>query len=110
MGNDRELKKGSAPLLILSLLEEKPRHGYSIAKLIEERSGGKLRFHVASLYTTLYAMEKQGMIRGVWENGPIRRRKLYKITAAGHKVLLEQKQTWATFWRSVERVTGVRYA
>jgi len=108
--NDRELKKGSAPLLILSLLEEKPCHGYSIAKLIEERSGGKLRFHVASLYPALYGLEKQGMIRGVWEQGPNRRRKCYKITAAGRKVLQEQKQTWAVFCSSVERVTGVRYA
>jgi PadR family transcriptional regulator, regulatory protein PadR len=108
--NDRELKKGSAPLLILSLLEEKPCHGYSIAKLIEERSGGKLRFHVASLYPALYGLEKQGMIRGSWEQGPNRRRKRYRITAAGRKVLQEQKRTWAVFWSAVERVTGVRYA
>jgi PadR family transcriptional regulator PadR len=108
--NDRELKKGSAPLLILSLLEEKPCHGYSIAKLIEERSGGHLRFHVASLYTTLYSMEKKGMIRGDWEEGPNRKRKRYKITAAGRKVLQEQKKTWAVFWGAVQRVTGVGYA
>jgi PadR family transcriptional regulator, regulatory protein PadR len=97
-------------LLILSLLEEKPRHGYSIAKVIEQRSGGKLRFHVASLYPALYGMEKQGMIRGVWEQGPNRRRKRYEITAAGRKVLKQQQRTWAVFWRSVQRVTGVRYA
>ena len=108
--NDRELKKGSAPLLILSLLEEKPGHGYSLAKLIEQRSGGELRFHVASLYPTLYSMEKQGLIQGEWEQGPNRRRKRYKITAAGRKVLQKEKQSWAVFWGAVKKITGVRYA
>jgi PadR family transcriptional regulator, regulatory protein PadR len=108
--NDRELKKGSAPLLILSLLEEKPCHGYSLAKLIEQRSGGKLRFHVASLYPALYSMEKQGLIRGEWEDGLNRKRKRYKITAAGRKVLQKQKQTWSVFWGALKEITGVGYA
>src|ERR1700746_2968421 len=63
---DRELKKGSAELLILSLIEERPRHGYEIGSSIEQRSGGVLRFNVASLYPLLYRLEKRGWIQGRW--------------------------------------------
>src|SRR5437588_116488 len=56
---DRELKKGSAELLILSLIEHRPRHGYEISKLIEKRSNGVLRFNVASFYPLLYRLEKR---------------------------------------------------
>ena len=63
---DRELKKGSAELLILSLIEHQPRHGYELAKLIESRPGGVLRFHVASLYPLLYRLEKRRRIEGRW--------------------------------------------
>jgi len=57
---DREWKKGSAELLVLSLLEDQPRHGYDISKLIQIRSGGFLRFHVTSLYPLLYRLEDRG--------------------------------------------------
>src|SRR4026208_1545718 len=63
---DRELKKGSAELLILSLVEDQPRHGYDIGQLIEQRSQGMLRFNVASLYPLLYRLEKRGWIQGRW--------------------------------------------
>ena len=63
---DRELKKGSAELLILSLVEDQPRHGYDIGNLIERRSQGTLRFNVASLYPLLYRLEKRGWIHGRW--------------------------------------------
>ena len=74
---DREWKKGSAELLILSLLEALPRHGYEIGKLIEQRSEGALRFHAASLYPLLYRLEKRGWIQGRWvEKSGQRRRHL----------------------------------
>jgi len=60
---DRELKKGSAELLILSLIEDRARHGYEISKLIETRSGGMIKFNVASLYPLLYRLEARGWIR-----------------------------------------------
>jgi PadR family transcriptional regulator len=59
MSHDRELRKGSAEVLILSLLDERDRHGYELAKLIERRSDGALKFHVASLYPTLYRLERR---------------------------------------------------
>jgi len=56
---DRELKRGSAELLILSLLDARPRHGYDLSKLIELRSGGQLKFHIDSLYPLLYRLEER---------------------------------------------------
>src|SRR5215472_13917291 len=92
---DRELKKGSAELLILSLVEDRPRHGYDISKLIEARSGGVLRFHVASLYPLLYRLEQRGWIRGRWvEKTGQRRRRYYRLTAEGQKVLAAQRSHW----------------
>src|SRR6267142_376733 len=88
---DRELKKGSAELLILSLVEDRPRHGYEISKLIESRSNGMLSFNVASLYPLLYRLEDRGWIQGRWvEKVGERRRRFYKLTAAGRKILAAQ--------------------
>jgi PadR family transcriptional regulator, regulatory protein PadR len=104
----RELKKGSAELLILALVEDQPRHGYDIGKLIESRSEGALRFNVASLYPLLYRLEKRGWIEGRWtEKAGQRRRRLYRLTAEGRKVLAAQRGGWQAFARAVSRIAGV---
>jgi PadR family transcriptional regulator PadR len=103
-----ELKKGTAEVLILSLLENRPRHGYEIAKLIEERSEGVLEFHVASLYPMLYRLERRGWIEGRWlEKAGQRRRRYYKLTAAGRRALPVQRKTWREFIRAIQRVAQV---
>jgi transcriptional regulator len=108
---DRELKKGSAELLILSLLDARPRHGYELSKLIHVRSGGELTFHLDSLYPLLYRLEERGWIKGSWvEKAGERRRRFYKVTAAGRRVLAAQRKTWATFVEAVRRVTGGEHA
>jgi PadR family transcriptional regulator PadR len=105
---DRELKKGSAELLILSLVESRPRHGYEISKLIETRSDGVLRFNVASLYPLLYRLERRGWIEGKWiEKAGQRRRRHYRLTPAGRKVLAAQRDTWQSFVAAINRVTGI---
>src|SRR3954471_4435729 len=92
---DRELKKGSAELLILSLVEDRPRHGYEVGSLIEQRSGGLLRFNVASLYPLLYRLENRGWILGRWVEKPgQRRRRYYRLTPEGKKVLAAQRNVW----------------
>jgi PadR family transcriptional regulator PadR len=104
---DRELKRGSAELLILSLLHARPRHGYDLSKLIKARSQGQLVFHIDSLYPLLYRLEERGWIKGAWvEKAGERRRRYYKVTAEGRRVLAEQKQTWAAFVEAVRRVMG----
>ena len=108
---DREWKKGSAELLILSLVEAEPRHGYEISKLIELRSGGSLRFHVTSLYPLLYKLEERGWITGRWvEKEGQRRRRFYRITADGRKALAQQRAQWREFAEAIRRITGVEYA
>ena len=103
----RELKKGSAEFLILSLIEARARHGYDIARLIEQRSDGEVTFHAASLYPLLYRLEKRGWITGRWvKQAGARRRRLYRITSAGRKVLASQRSGWEAFVRAVNRITG----
>ena len=104
---DRELKRGSAELLILSLLEARPRHGYELSKLIHIRSGGQLTFHIDSLYPLLYRLEERGWIKGRWiEKPPERRRRFYRVTPEGRRVLAQQRKTWAAFVEAVRSVTG----
>jgi len=106
--HDRELKKGSAELLILSLVEARPRHGYEVSKQIEQRSGGAVRFHVASLYPLLYRMEKRGWIQGRWvEKAGQRRRRYYRLTPEGRKVLASQRKGWQVFAAAINRIAGV---
>lgn len=108
---DRELKKGSAELLILSLIEARARHGYEIGRLIEQRSGGVLRFHVASLYPLLYCLEKRGWIKGRWvERAGERRRRYYGLTREGRKILAAQRNRWEAFVAAIRQVTGADYA
>src|SRR4026207_2211151 len=108
---DRELKRGSAELLILSLRDARPRHGYDLSKLIEHRSGGELKFHIDSLYPLLYRLEERGWIKGTWVEKPDqRRRRFYKLTPVGKRVLAQQRKTFAAFVEAVRRVTGDEHA
>jgi PadR family transcriptional regulator len=103
-----EVKKGSAELLVLALVEERPRHGYEISKLIESRSGGALSFHVASLYPMLYRLERRGWVEGRWvEKAGQRRRRYYKLTPEGRKVLARQRSVWRNFMTALDRVAGI---
>jgi PadR family transcriptional regulator, regulatory protein PadR len=106
-----DLKKGSAELLILSLLEQDPRHGYELSKLIERRSRGTVRFNVASLYPLLYRLERRGWIQGRWvEKAGQRRRRYYRLTTQGKKVLQDRRRSWAEFVDAVRRIVGSEYA
>lgn len=108
---ERELKKGSAELILLSIVETQARHGYEISKLIEARSAGQLKFHVASLYPLLYRLEERGWLSGRWvEKAGQRRRRFYSLTAEGRRVLTRQRETWKTFVQAVGLITGVEHA
>lgn len=108
---DRELKKGSAELIILSIVEPCARHGYEISGLIEARSGGQIKFHVASLYPLLYRLEERGWLQGKWVEKPgERRRRFYTLTAEGRRVLARQRDTWKNFVHAMGLITGVDHA
>jgi PadR family transcriptional regulator PadR len=99
------MKKGSVELLLLSLLEDRDRHGYEIGKLIEQRSRGRLQFRVSSLYPVLCRMEERGWIKGRWvEKEGERRRRFYRLTAKGRKALALQKETWDEYTQAVNLV------
>ena len=105
---DRELKKGSAELMILSILDGPARHGYEIRKLIEARSDGRMKFHVASLYPLLYRLEERGWLHGRWvEKAGQRRRRFYRLTTEGRRVLARQRDTWKSFVHAMTLITGV---
>ena len=108
---ERELKRGSTELLILALLEERDRHGYDLARLIDERSSGAISFHAASLYPTLYRMEEKELIEGRWvEKAGQRRRRYYRITSGGRKTLASQRSVWGSFFDALNRVARIRHA
>ncbi len=106
-----ELKKGSVELMVLSVIEDEPRHGYDIGKHIEIRSGGQIQFHVTSLYPVLYRMENRGWITGRWvEKEGVRRRCYYSLTAEGEKILTRERKKWQAFTAAVNEVIGASHA
>jgi len=108
---ERDLKKGSAELMVLALLEARQRHGYEISKLIETRSSGRVKFRVASLYPLLYKLEERGWVQGKWiEKAGQRRRRYYRITQAGKKILAERRSRWAAFVEAIRSITDADFA
>src|SRR5215472_12971976 len=108
---DNARKKGSAELLVLAQLEGRARHGYEIGVEIERRSEGAVSFQIASLYPVLYRLERKGLIAGQWvEAAGQRRRRFYKLTPAGRKVLAEQRRSWSSFLLALERAAGLEHA
>ena len=106
-----EAKKGSAEIVILAIVDHESHHGYEIAKLIEQRTGGSLRFTLASLYATLYRLEERGWIKGRWiEKAGQRRRCHYRITEAGRRVLADQRADWGRYLVALGQVAGVKPA
>jgi PadR family transcriptional regulator, regulatory protein PadR len=103
--------KGSAEMIILALLEERARHGYELAKLIETQSENRLQFHVASLYPMLYRLERKKLVEGRWvEKAGERRRRFYKLTPLGRRTLADQRRTWREFVRALNQLTGFSHA
>jgi transcriptional regulator len=108
MAPHTDIKRGSAELMVLAAIEERARHGYEIAKLIDDRSRGVLRFHIASLYPMLYRMERRGWIEGKWiEKAGQRRRRYYRLTSEGRKVLAQQRSTWRELLSALQTVAGL---
>lgn len=106
-----DLKKGGAELMVLAAIEDAPRHGYDIAREIDSRSAGVLRFHVASLYPMLYRLERRGWIAGRWvEKSGQRRRRYYRLTSEGRRMLAAQRHEWRTLIDALNRAGGLETA
>jgi transcriptional regulator len=105
------IKRGTAELAILSVLEHGPLHGYEMARRIEQQTKGALRFTLAALYPMLYRMEQRGWIRGAWETSSSgRRRRCYRITPVGKKKLSPLRREWAELFSALRRLTKVSNA
>lgn len=106
-----KISRGSAEIAILSLLGQQPLYGFEIAKSIEERTQGALRFTLASLYPMLYELEKRGWIKGQWKNNSEGRdRRYYSLTAAGKKELDPLRKQWRSFFHALDQIAGVTNA
>lgn len=105
MNISKELTKGSSALLVLSVIAEKDMYGYQIIKEIEEKSEKVFYFKEGTLYPILHSFEKEGYVSSFWnvsEQG--RKRKYYKITDKGRKVLSKSKNEWKSYSSAVEMV------
>jgi len=97
-----QLRKGSTPLLILSVLSTKKMYGYQIMRELEQRSEGYFTMTAALLYPALHNLEQQGLVESEWEGGSgQRRRKYYTITQRGRDALRENHAEWLTFIASL---------
>lgn len=106
-----KISRGSAKLAILALLSQSPLYGFEIAKSIEERTAGALRFTLASLYPMLYELEKRGWIKGQWQsNREGRDRRYYSLTAVGKKQLDPLRKEWRAFFTALDQIAGVSNA
>src|SRR4249919_2032429 len=98
-----KIARGSAELAILSLLAEQPFYGFEIAKQIGERTGGALKFTLASLYHLLYDMEKRGWVEGRWQaNQAGRDRRYYRLTPVGRRQLAPLRAEWRSFFQALD--------
>jgi PadR family transcriptional regulator PadR len=106
-----QITRGSGELAILSLLSEQPLYGFEIAKRIDERTSGAMKFTLASLYPLLYEMEKRGWVEGRWQaNHAGRDRRYYRLTPSGRKQLAPLREEWRNFFQALDALTGVSHA
>jgi PadR family transcriptional regulator, regulatory protein PadR len=103
-----KIARGSAELAILALLDQQPLYGFEICKRIEKKSGGALRFNLASLYPMLYELEKRAWVNGQWESNQAGRdRRYYRLTPEGKKQLAPLRREWHAFFLALDRLAGV---
>ena len=100
------IKKGTAELAILSVLQDGPLHGYELSRRIAAQTKGLLSFSLAALYPMLYRMEQRGWVRGAWETTSSgRRRRCYRLTRQGKKKLLPLRAEWSELFTALRRLS-----
>jgi DNA-binding PadR family transcriptional regulator len=99
-----ELLKGHLDLVLLSCLQDGPAHGYLLIKRLRERSGGEFDLLEGTLYPALHRLEAAGLVASTWSSSSGRRRRVYRLTAKGNRVLGERADEWRTFTRAVDSI------
>src|SRR3569833_3101439 len=107
MGKPSDLVQGTLDLLILRTLALEPKHGWAIAKRIQQVSGEVLQVQQGSLYPALHRLEQQGWIRAKWaESETGRQAKFYALTAAGRSQLEKEAANWNRLSAAINLVVG----
>lgn len=102
------LLHGTLDALILKTLAGGPRHGYAIARFIEDTTGDAVLVEEGSLYPALYRMERRGWVEAEWGTSELgRRAKLYRLTAPGRAQLHAEMETWRRFSAGVSKVFAI---
>jgi len=104
---DSELMKGSTSILILTLLERQDMYGYQITQLLKEKSENVFELKEGTLYPMLHGLENENAVQSYWldaDNG--KRRKYYRITLDGRRLLNHKKSEWQLYTRVVNSVIG----
>jgi len=105
MGKPSDLVQGTLDLLILKTLSLEPKHGWAIAKRIQQISNEVLQVQQGSLYPALHRLEQQGWIRAKWnESETGRQAKFYSLTAAGRAQLEKEKKSWKRLSTAIDVV------
>ena len=99
-----DLLRGSTDSLLLALVGESPKYGYSIIKEIEKRTEGELRFKEGTLYPALHRLEEDGLIMGEWVSVKGMERRYYSLTERGAEVLANRRRQWQQFSNAVDRI------
>lgn len=93
-------------LLLLAVLRGRPRHGYELIAELRERSGGTFDLPEGTVYPALHKLEGAGLVASDWDTVDGRKRRTYRLTAAGATALAEQAQSWKQYARAVRAVVG----
>ena len=100
---------GTLETLILKTLESGPRHGYAIARFIEDASEEAVLIEEGSLYPALYRLERRGWVEAEWGTSELgRRAKLYRLTRPGRAQLAAESRTWRAFSTGVSKILRTR--
>ena len=107
---DKQLVQGTLELIILDVLADGPSYGYLIAQTVLGRSKGSFQVSEGSLYPALHRMARQKLLSSYWDrSGEGRRRKYYKLTAQGRKVLASKKNEWKSFSGMINHILGASF-
>jgi PadR family transcriptional regulator, regulatory protein PadR len=101
-----DLLRGHLDGLLLAVLAEAPGHGYELSRRLIERSGGELEVPEGSLYPALHRLERGGLVASAWSDGAGRRRRVYRLSAAGRREVTRSRAKWRQFASAVDRVLG----
>ncbi len=103
----QNLTRSCHEVLILALLAAGPKHGYQLSLALEERSAGRIRLKLSTLYPILHKLEKDGLIDGAWdEDSPRRKRKIYAITRKGRRRFETETEAWRSFFAHFFTIVG----